>query len=173
MGTTLVFACGSAPVLPEINALQSAMRKRSGDYVREAEKFGHSEDVCTYVKCDIGMLKKGNIGPTGETLPPIAKRRGDFEDWFVRGLALDGDEAKVVAVYEDEPLPADHPLYHCHNDINYVEYTPRVREDYGPFDTPELEGVTIAGDDDDIPTLCPRRRRQSGDHVVCLHPGDR
>jgi benzoyl-CoA reductase subunit B len=57
------------PVLPEINALQSGMRKLSGEYISEAEKQGHSEDVCTYVKCDIGMLKKGNIGPTGTRLP--------------------------------------------------------------------------------------------------------
>lgn len=57
------------PVLPEINALQSGMRKLSGEYIAEAEKQGHSEDVCTYVKCDIGMLKKGNIGPTGKSLP--------------------------------------------------------------------------------------------------------
>jgi benzoyl-CoA reductase subunit B len=58
------------PVLPEINALQSGMRKLSGGYISEAEKHGHSEDVCTYVKCDIGMLRKGNIGPTGQRLPP-------------------------------------------------------------------------------------------------------
>ncbi|HXH37585.1 MAG TPA: benzoyl-CoA reductase subunit B, partial [Thermoanaerobaculia bacterium] len=57
------------PVLPEINALQSGLRKKSGQYIAEAEKNGHSEDVCTYVKCDIGMLKKGNIGPTGKRLP--------------------------------------------------------------------------------------------------------
>ena len=57
------------PVLPEINALQSGMRKKSGHYIGEAEKTGHSEDVCTYVKCDLGMLKSGNIGPTGKPLP--------------------------------------------------------------------------------------------------------
>ncbi len=57
------------PVHPEINALQSAMRKKSANYIREAEKHGHSEDVCTYVKCDVGMMKTGNIGPTGEKLP--------------------------------------------------------------------------------------------------------
>ncbi len=57
------------PVYPEINALQSGMRKMSGDYIKEAEKWGHSEDVCTYVKCDIGMMLKGNIGPTGEKIP--------------------------------------------------------------------------------------------------------
>ena len=68
--TELLRSFNLLPVLPEINALQSGMRKLSGDYIAEAEKHGHSEDVCTYVKCDLGMLKKGNIGPTGERLPP-------------------------------------------------------------------------------------------------------
>ncbi|MGE4159365.1 MAG: benzoyl-CoA reductase subunit B [Planctomycetota bacterium] len=67
--TELMLAFDLLPVHPEINALQSAMRKKSADYIAEAEKRGHSEDVCTYVKCDLGMLKKGNIGPTGEKLP--------------------------------------------------------------------------------------------------------
>jgi benzoyl-CoA reductase subunit B len=65
----LIRSFGLLPVLPEINALQSGMRKLSGNYIAEAEKHGHSEDVCTYVKCDIGMMRKGNIGPTGKRLP--------------------------------------------------------------------------------------------------------
>ena len=68
--TELLGALDLLPVLPEINALQSGMRKRSAGYIAEAEKAGHSEDVCTYVKCDVGMLKSGNIGPTGQKLPP-------------------------------------------------------------------------------------------------------
>jgi len=67
--TELMRSFDLLPVLPEINALQSGMRKLSAGYISEAEKQGHSEDVCTYVKCDIGMLKKGNIGPTGKPLP--------------------------------------------------------------------------------------------------------
>ena len=55
--------------LPETNALQMGMRKKSGALIMEAEKVGHSEDVCTYVKADLGMIMKGNIGPTGEPLP--------------------------------------------------------------------------------------------------------
>jgi benzoyl-CoA reductase subunit B len=55
--------------LPETNALQNALRKRSGKLVMEAERDGQSEDVCTYVKADIGMLLQGEIGPTGEPLP--------------------------------------------------------------------------------------------------------
>jgi benzoyl-CoA reductase subunit B len=67
--TELIGALDMLPVLPEINALQSGMRKKSAGYIAEAEKAGHSEDVCTYVKCDIGMMKSGNIGPTGTKLP--------------------------------------------------------------------------------------------------------
>jgi benzoyl-CoA reductase subunit B len=65
----LIRSFDALPVLPEINALQSGMRKLSGDYIMEAERSGHSEDVCTYVKCDIGMLRNGNIGPSGKKLP--------------------------------------------------------------------------------------------------------
>lgn len=55
--------------LPEVNAIQAGLRRQSGGYIMEAERAGHSEDVCTYVKTDIGMLRAGNIGPTGEPLP--------------------------------------------------------------------------------------------------------
>ncbi|MCB9898373.1 MAG: benzoyl-CoA reductase subunit B [Planctomycetes bacterium] len=67
--TELLLSFGVAPVLPEINALQSGMRGLSKDYIARAEKDGHSEDVCTYVKCDIGMSRGGNVGPTGKRLP--------------------------------------------------------------------------------------------------------
>src|SRR5262245_52063605 len=67
--TELIHAFGALPVLPEINALQSGMRKKSAEYIARAEKAGHSEDVCTYVKCDLGMALSGNVGPTGEKLP--------------------------------------------------------------------------------------------------------
>lgn len=65
----LILSFDMLPVYPEINALQSGMRKKSGSFIKDAEKVGHSEDVCTYVKCDIGMMLNGNIGPTGEKLP--------------------------------------------------------------------------------------------------------
>lgn len=68
--TELINAFDMLPVYPEINALQSGMRQRSRDYIREAEDMGYAEDVCSYVKCDIGMMLQGNIGPTGQQLPP-------------------------------------------------------------------------------------------------------
>src|SRR5690606_36892104 len=33
--------------LPETNALQNGMRKKSGKFIMDAEREGHSEDVCT------------------------------------------------------------------------------------------------------------------------------
>ncbi len=55
--------------LPETNALQNGMRKKSGKFIMDAERDGHSEDVCTYVKADLGMMQGGEIGPTGQVLP--------------------------------------------------------------------------------------------------------
>ncbi len=92
------------PVYPEINALQNAMRKKSGMYIKEAEKHAHSEDVCTYVKCDVGMMLKGNIGPTGEKIPEpdvlLLSYTGcfTFMKWF-ETLKREYPNAKVVMIH--------------------------------------------------------------------------
>ncbi len=67
--TELIYAFDMLPVYPEINSLQSGMRQKSKEYIQEAEDMGYSEDICSYVKCDIGMMLQGNIGPTGQQLP--------------------------------------------------------------------------------------------------------
>ncbi len=107
--TELLLSFDLLPVLPEINALQSGMRKLSGDYVQKAEKLGHSEDVCTYVKCDIGMLRSGNIGPTGEPLPPPAllllSYTGCFT--FMKWFELLREEYKAPISMLQVPYQAD------------------------------------------------------------------
>jgi len=60
-------------------------------------------------------------------------------------MALRREIAKALPDAELKRLDYGHPLYHCHNEIRRVDYTPRVREDFGPFDTPELEGIEIGG----------------------------
>ena len=67
--TELILSFDMLPVYPEINALQSGMRKKSAEYIRDAEKIGFSEDVCTYVKCDIGMMLNGNMTPVKGEYP--------------------------------------------------------------------------------------------------------
>ncbi len=52
---------GFPVVFPEINALQSAVRRVSQDYLGQAEDYGYSPDICGYVKADVAMqLRKGS-----------------------------------------------------------------------------------------------------------------
>jgi hypothetical protein len=60
-------------------------------------------------------------------------------------MAFRREIAKVFPDQKLEKIAMDHPVYHCHYDVTTVDYTPRVREDFGPFDNPELEGITIDG----------------------------
>jgi benzoyl-CoA reductase subunit B len=58
-------------VFPEINSLQTAVRRVSDEYLSLAEDDGFSPDVCGYVKADYGLqLRKGDH-PMG-TIPPPA-----------------------------------------------------------------------------------------------------
>ncbi len=59
--------------------------------------------------------------------------------------AMRREIAKALPGGKLERIPADHPLYHCLFDIGRVRYTPRVREDFGQLDAPELEGISIDG----------------------------
>ncbi|MGQ9574069.1 MAG: DUF4159 domain-containing protein [Thermoguttaceae bacterium] len=60
-------------------------------------------------------------------------------------MAFRRELARVLPGLRLEKLPADHPVYRCHYEIRQVDYTPRVREDFGPLATPELEGITLDG----------------------------
>ncbi len=57
------------PVYPEINALQAGMRQTSDGFIREAERGGHSEDVCSYVKCDVGAGMEVLRGAAPKSVP--------------------------------------------------------------------------------------------------------
>ena len=107
--TELLLSFDILPVYPEINALQSAMRQRSMDFISEAERNGHSEDVCTYVKCDIGMKRKGNIGPTGQRLPDpdllLLSYTGCFT--FLKWFELLREEYDCPVVVLHTPYQAD------------------------------------------------------------------
>ena len=116
--TELLRSFDLLPVLPEINALQSGMRKLSGGYIAEAEKYGHSEDVCTYVKCDIGMLKKGNISPTGTQLPDpdllLLSYTGCFT--FMKWFELLRQEYDCPVAMLHVPYQADGKIHPHHRD---------------------------------------------------------
>ncbi len=95
--------------LPEINAINNGMRKVSGDFILEAEKRGHSEDVCTYVKADLGMMAKGNLAPNGKPLPRpdvlLLSYTGCFT--FMKWFELVRDEYKCPTVMLHVPYQGD------------------------------------------------------------------
>jgi benzoyl-CoA reductase subunit B len=57
-------------VFPEINSLQTAVKKAAGEYLNEAEDHGFSPDVCGYVKADYALQLRGGEHPRGRIPPP-------------------------------------------------------------------------------------------------------
>ena len=57
-------------VFPEINSLQTAVKKVSDGFLGEAEDHGFSPDVCGYVKADYAVQLRGGEHPRGRIPPP-------------------------------------------------------------------------------------------------------
>jgi benzoyl-CoA reductase subunit B len=162
--TELLLAFDVLPVYPEINALQSAMRQKSAGYIAEAERAGHSEDVCTYVKCDIGMKRQGNLGPTGLPLPApdllLLSYTGCFT--FMKWFEL------LRAEYGDCPVVLLHTPYQADGRV-----TPAMRQymvdQLREKVVPALERLTgRAYDEDRLRELLVRSARAEDDLVWVL-----
>lgn len=52
-------------VFPEINSLQTAVRRVAHEYLGQAEDYGYSPDICGYVKADVALQIKGGLHPMG------------------------------------------------------------------------------------------------------------
>lgn len=135
--TELILSFDMLPVYPEINALQSGMRKKSRDYIRSAEDAGYSEDVCTYVKCDIGMMLSGNIGPTGQQLPPPDLLLLSYTGCFVFMKWFEN----LQRLYDGVPITMLHIPYQVNGRIesNMLEY---VKNQLKTEVIPKLEQVS-------------------------------
>src|SRR3990172_9052357 len=57
-------------VFPEINSLQTAVRRVAHEYLNTAEDYGYSPDICGYVKADVGMQLRGGEHPMGHIPRP-------------------------------------------------------------------------------------------------------
>ncbi len=76
--TAYVFVMGSlAEILnafdfpitfPEINSLQTAVKRVAHEYLNQAEDYGYSTDICGYVKADVAVQLRGGAHPMG-TIP--------------------------------------------------------------------------------------------------------
>ncbi len=57
-------------VFPEINSLQTAVRRVAHEYLDEAEDYGYSPDICGYVKADVAVQLRGGQHPMGRIPRP-------------------------------------------------------------------------------------------------------
>lgn len=160
--TELLLSFDVLPVLPEINALQSGMRGKSREYIAEAEKAGHSEDVCTYVKCDIGMLRSGNIGPTGTRLPKpdllLLSYTGCYT--FMKWFELLREEYQCPTVFFQVPYMADGKLTPEHRAYMVRQLKERV--------IPALEQITGKRYNEDKLRMHLAQARQAEDDLVAV-----
>ncbi|MCP4413383.1 MAG: hypothetical protein GY808_12560 [Gammaproteobacteria bacterium] len=57
-------------VFPEVNSLQTAIRKDSANLLNQAEDYGYSPDICGYVKADLAMQLNNGEHPMGRIPKP-------------------------------------------------------------------------------------------------------
>jgi benzoyl-CoA reductase subunit B len=57
-------------VFPEINSLQTAVRRVAHEYLDDAEDYGYSPDICGYVKADVAVQLRGGTHPMGRIPKP-------------------------------------------------------------------------------------------------------
>ena len=95
--------------LPEINAINNGMRQKSRKLIADAERLGLSEDVCTYVKADIGLMTGDALAPNGRAIPKpdllLLSSTGcfTFNKWFELSRDLTGSDAVMLQI----PYQAD------------------------------------------------------------------
>jgi benzoyl-CoA reductase subunit B len=169
--TELLLSFDVLPVLPEINALQSGMRRKSAEYIAKAEKLGHSEDVCTYVKCDLGMLKSGNVGPTGERLPEpdllLLSYTGcfTFMKWFEILREEYGCPVAMLHVpYQGDGRVTDAMVDYVVQQLRTVVVPALERATGRPYDEPRLQEMLARSrqaEDDLVAVLEAARHRPS------------
>ena len=152
--------------LPEVNAIQNGLRGKSGAYVMEAERSGHSEDVCTYVKSDIGMMAKGNIGPNGKELPApdvlMLSYTGCFT--FLKWFELLREQYKCETIFLQTPYMADGKI--TPNMIQYM--VKQFKEDV----IPKLERISgVKFDIDRLREYLRKSAKAEDDLVYILKSG--
>lgn len=57
-------------VMPEINSLQTAVRRVAHEYLNQAEDYGYSPDICGYVKADVALQLNRGAHPMGQIPKP-------------------------------------------------------------------------------------------------------
>lgn len=158
--TELLLAFDVLPVYPEVTALGAGMRRASDRYIREAERSGHAEDVCSYVKCDVGMGLCDDAGasatPPADLLLLSSTGCATFMKWFENLRGLSGAPISMLQIpYQADGVITDEMR-------NYV-----VAQLRGEV-IPALERLTGRRYDEDLLRDHLRRSAQAEDHLVAV-----
>lgn len=91
-----------ALVFPEINSLQTAVRRVAHEYLNEAEDYGYSPDICGYVKADVAVQLRQGQHPMGRIPRPaiavLTNACNTYIKWAEIWERLHGVPAVVIDV---------------------------------------------------------------------------
>jgi benzoyl-CoA reductase subunit B len=112
-GSAYVFVMGSLAellrtfdfpiVFPEINSLQTAVRRVAHEYLNQAEDHGYSPDICGYVKADVATQLRGGELPMGRIPKPSIAVYTNACNTYVKWAEIWERMYKVPVVTIDVP----------------------------------------------------------------------
>ena len=114
-------------VFPEINSLQTAVRRVAHEYLGEAEDYGYSPDICGYVKADVALQLRDGDHPMGRIPKPSIAVLTNACNTYIKWAEIWERMYKIPMVTIDVPgtrqadrqtWPGDHRF---ENDRRYVE----------------------------------------------------
>jgi len=90
-------------VFPEINSLQTAVRRVAHEFLGEAEDYGYSPDICGYVKADVAVQLRGGEHPMGKIPRPSIAVHTNACNTYVKWGEIWGRMHKIPVVVIDVP----------------------------------------------------------------------
>lgn len=114
-------------VFPEINSLQTAIRRVAHEYLNEAEDYGYSPDICGYVKADVALQLRGGDHPMGQIPKPTIAVLTNACNTYIKWAEIWERMYKIPTFVLDVPGTREASQISLHsgvdfeNDRRYVE----------------------------------------------------
>lgn len=114
-------------VFPEINSLQTAVRHVADEYLKQAEDYGYSPDICGYVKADVAVQLRNGAHPMGTVPKPSIAVLTNACNTYIKWAEIWERMYKIPVVTIDVPgtRQADGQTWrgnqNFENDRKYVE----------------------------------------------------
>jgi benzoyl-CoA reductase subunit B len=106
-------------VFPEINSLQTAVRRVADGYIAEAEAYGYSPDICAYVKADFALQKRGGEHPMGRIPRPSIAVFTNACNTYIKWAEIWEREYGIPIATIDVPSPRNRRYLSTQDDVDY------------------------------------------------------